>query len=73
MLRRIAPGLGLFALSPLVAEFLLGNIAIDALPLALILASMYDGGAVLIRESARRAGKGWPTMILLALAFGLIE
>jgi len=27
----------------------------------------------MIRESARRAGKGWPTIFLLALAFGIVE
>ncbi len=73
MLRRIAPALGLFILSPLVGEFLLGNASIDALPMGLALAPMYGGGAVLIREAARRAGKGWPTIFLLALAFGIVE
>jgi hypothetical protein len=73
VLRRIAPALGLFFLSPLVAEFLLGNVSIDALAAGLFLAPLYGGGAVLIREVARRAGRGWPTMILLALAYGLIE
>jgi hypothetical protein len=73
LFRRIAPALGLFFLAPLVAEFLLGNVAIDALPVGLVMAPMYGGGAVLIRESARRNGKGWPTMFLLALAYALIE
>ena len=58
------PRLGLFFLSPLVGEFLLGNVSIDALPIGLVMAPMYGGGAVLIREVARRAGKGWPTIIL---------
>ena len=73
MLRRIAPAIGLFFLSPFVGEFLLGNVAIDALPIGLVMAPMYGGGAVLIREAARRAGKGWPTIFLLALAYGVIE
>ncbi len=73
MLRRIAPAFGLFFLSPFVAEFLLGNISIAMLPVGLVLAPMYGGGAVLIRESARRAGRGWPTMLLLAVAYGMIE
>jgi hypothetical protein len=34
---------------------------------------MYGGGAVIIRETARRAGKGWPTIFLLAVAYGVIE
>ena len=45
MLSRIAPALGLFFLSPFVAEFLLGNVAIDALPIGLVMAPMYGGGA----------------------------
>jgi hypothetical protein len=73
MLRRIAPALGLFFLSPFVAEFLLGNVSIDALPIGLVMSPMYGGGAVIIREVARRAGKGWPTMFLLALAYAAIE
>ncbi len=73
MLRRIAPAIGLFFLSPFVGEFLLGNVALDALPIGLIMAPMYGGGAVLIREVARRANRGWPTIILLAIAYGAIE
>ena len=60
-------------LSPLVAEYLLGNISVDALYVLPYMLPMYGGGAVLIREIARRTGRGWPTIILLALAYGLIE
>lgn len=73
MLRRIAPAISLFFLSPLVAEYLLGNVAIDALAIGLMFVPMYGAGAILVRESARRAGRGWPTMILLALAFAVVE
>lgn len=73
MMRRVAPAIGLFFLSPLVGEFLLGNASIDVLPMGLVLSPMYGGGAVLIREAARRAGKGWPTIFVLALAFGVVE
>ena len=34
---------------------------------------MYGGGALLIREIARRTGGGWPMMITLALAYGIFE
>jgi hypothetical protein len=30
-------------------------------------------GALLIREVARRTGCGWPTIVVLALAFGVLE
>jgi hypothetical protein len=73
MLRRIAPAVGLFFLSPLVAEFLLGNLSIASIAGLLFLAPMYGGGALLIREVARRTGRGWPTIILLALAYGIVE
>lgn len=65
--------LALFFLSPLVGEWLLGNQPITALPAVLVLAPMYGGGAVLIREITRRAGRGWPTMIVLAAAYALVE
>jgi hypothetical protein len=38
--RAIAPAIGLFFLSPLVAEYLLGNIAIDALAGLVVLAPL---------------------------------
>ena len=72
-LRRIAPALALLVLSPLVAEFLLGDFSIRQLGLVVVLLPQYGGGALLVRETARRAGKGWPSMILLALAYALIE
>lgn len=71
--RKIAPALVLFFLSPFVAEFLLGNISISAFAAMIFLAPMYGGGAVVIREVARRFHRGWPTILLLALAYGLIE
>jgi hypothetical protein len=72
-MRRIAPALGLFLLAPLVAEFLLGNLPITQLPALIVLAPLYGGGALLIREVARRTGRGWPSILVLALAYGLLE
>ncbi|GLQ57265.1 hypothetical protein [Devosia nitrariae] len=65
--------LSLFLLAPLIGEFLLGNLPITFLPALIALAPLYGGGALLIRETARRAGLGWPGMLLLCLAFGVIE
>lgn len=73
LLGRIAPAIGLFFVAPLIAEFLLGNLPIKLLPALILLAPFYGGAAVLIRESARRAGRGWPTMLLLGLAFAIVE
>jgi hypothetical protein len=73
MKRGIWPALGLFFLAPLVAEFLLGNLPIKLLPALVVLAPMYGGGALLIREVARRTGRGWPSILLLGMAYGLVE
>ncbi|MET8869697.1 hypothetical protein ABZW11_42775 [Nonomuraea sp. NPDC004580] len=73
MLKRVAPAIGLFFLSPLAGEFLLGNLPITMLPALVALAPLYGGGALLIRELARRTGAGWPGIVLLALAYALIE
>ncbi|MEU8225545.1 hypothetical protein [Kribbella sp. NPDC048915] len=72
-IRRRLPALGLFFLAPLVAEFLLGNIPISALYALVALAPMYGGGAVLIRELVRRRGWGYPSVVILALAYGVLE
>ncbi|GAA3141772.1 hypothetical protein JOF29_000584 [Kribbella aluminosa] len=71
--KRALPALGLFFLSPMVAEFLLGNIPISGLFALFALAPLYGGGAVLIREVARRRGWGYPSILILALAYGVIE
>lgn len=64
---------GLMLLSPLVAEFLLGNIPITMLVALVALVPLYGGGALLIREVARRRGLGWPGIVLLALAYAVLE
>ena len=71
--RRIWPALGLFFTGPLVAEFLLGNLPIKLLPALIVLAPMYGGGALLIREVARRTGRGWPSILLMGMAYGILE
>src|SRR4051794_816851 len=72
-IRRVAPAIALFFLSPLVAEFLLGDFTLAQLAFMFGLAPAYGGAAVVIRELTRRAGRGGPTIILLALAYGVIE
>ncbi|MFF4991214.1 hypothetical protein ACFY19_28805 [Streptosporangium saharense] len=71
--RRLAPAVGLFLLAPLVGEYLLGNVPMADIGGLLVLAPMYGGGALLVRETARRTGRGWPTMVLLAAAYGVLE
>ena len=71
--RGIWPALGLVFTAPLVAEFLLGNLPIKLLPALIVLAPMYGGGALLIREVVRRTGRGWPSILLLGMAYGVLE
>ena len=71
--RAFAPAVGLFFLAPLVAEFLLGNLPITLLPALVVLAPMYGGGALLVRELTRRRGRGWPSIVLLAAAYAVFE
>jgi hypothetical protein len=71
--RNIRAVLGLFFVAPLIAEFLLGNLSLKLLPALIVLAPMYGGGAVLIRETTRRASRGWRSMLLLGAAYTLIE
>jgi hypothetical protein len=72
-MRKAAPAIGLFFLAPLVAEFLLGDLPITLLPALIVLAPVYGGGALLIREMVRRTGRGWPAILLLALAYAIFE
>jgi hypothetical protein len=67
------PALVLLLLAPFVAEFLLGDFTLRQLWIYPIMLPMYGGGALLIREAARRSGRGWPTILLLGLAYGIVE
>jgi hypothetical protein len=71
--RGISAAICLFFLAPLIAEFLLGNLPITLLVALVVLAPLYGGGALLIRELVRRTGRGWPSIVLLGLAYGILE
>jgi len=71
--RRLVPVVALLVLAPWVGEYLLGNLSVRVLPLLPVLVPLYGGGALLVRELARRTGRGWPTILLLATAYGVIE
>jgi hypothetical protein len=76
-LRRWAhPAVVLFFLSPVIAELLSGS----APPVEffnpvtfLLLTAFYGSGALLVRELTFRWNKGWPTVLLLGLAYGIVE
>jgi len=70
------PVLLLLLIAPFVGEYLLGNLPLDsgdALAAVVPLALLYGCGAVLVREVVAQAGRGWPTVVLLALAYGVVE
>jgi hypothetical protein len=71
--RNIPAAIGLFFTAPFVAEFLLGNLSIKLLPALIVLAPMYGGAALFIREMVRLKGRGWPSIFVLGAAYTLIE
>ncbi len=73
LLRRLMPIVVLFLLSPFVAEILLGATTISHLESLLPVTMLYGGGAVLIRELARRKDHGWIRILFLGVAYALIE
>lgn len=74
-MRRLAPMFVLLILSPVVAEVLLGSTPLSKLSLVtfLLYIGFYGTGAVLIRELVRWRSPGWSRIVVLALAFGVIE
>ncbi len=73
-LRRFAPAATLFLLAPLVGEVLFGAIPLSRLPFGLLgVIGLYGGGALLVRETVRRRRLAAVWLVLLGLAYGLIE
>lgn len=71
---RRLPVLGVLVAAPWFAEMSWGGYPFTDIPVILLfLAPMYGGAALLIREVARRTGRGWPTMLMLAAAFGVLQ
>ncbi|MEV4540624.1 hypothetical protein [Micromonospora echinaurantiaca] len=72
--RRLPPAVALLLLAPWAAECSWGGFTADEFLLVIIvLAPMYGGAALLIRETARHLGAGWPAIVLLAAAFGVVQ
>jgi hypothetical protein len=75
-MKRISPALVLYFLAPAIGELLSGS----APPIEffnpfglMILPALYGSGAILTRELALRWEKRWPTILVLGLAYGIIE
>src|SRR5579862_8837039 len=71
--RSVSAAITLFFVAPFVAEYLLGDLSLKLLPALIVMAPMYGGGALLIREFVRRKGRGWPTILCLGAAYALFE
>ncbi len=72
----VPPTLVLLLLSPAIGEVLSGS----SPPLELLnpvgvtfLIFLYGGGAIMVREIALRWKKGWPSILLLGAAYGIVE
>lgn len=68
--------LTLALLSPLTAEVLTGSTPIlpFLFPTTILYQVLFYGsGALLIREAVRRRGLGWPSIVLLGGAYGILE
>jgi hypothetical protein len=73
-LRRFAPVATVVLLAPLIGEVLFGAIPLSRLPFGLLgVVGLYGGGAILVRELVRRRRLGAVWLVLLGLAYGLIE
>lgn len=74
--RRWMAALTLYLLAPIIAEVLTGSTPPLQFvnPLSFIfLTALYGSGALLVRETARRRGLGWWSVILLGAAYGVLE
>jgi hypothetical protein len=70
------PVVALFIMAPVFSELLSGYLPIAKFfqPLSLALnIAFYSSGAILIRELLVRWNKGWPTLLVLGAAYGLLE
>lgn len=71
--QRSSPILSLVVLAPLIGEFLVGDFPVGQIYLICFVLPLYGFGALLIREVARRTGRGWPAMVSLAYVYGVLE
>jgi len=74
--RGVPPALVLFFLAPMTAELLTGSAPPAEFfnPFSLlVLTALYGSGAILVRELALRWHKGWPSILVLGAAYGIVE
>ncbi|GAA3297791.1 hypothetical protein Dvina_21150 [Dactylosporangium vinaceum] len=59
--------------APVVAELTLGTIPLRMAWVLLIFTPLYGGGALFVREIVRRAGGGYANLLLMGVAYGIVE
>jgi len=72
-LQRLAPGLSLMILAPLIAELLPGATRLSSAFVFPIEVIIWGGGALIARELTCRRSLGWVGLVLLALALSVAE
>ncbi|MEV0567566.1 hypothetical protein [Dactylosporangium sp. NPDC050588] len=63
----------LAVLAPVAAEVTLGTVPLRLAWAWLVFAPVYSAGALFAREVVRRAGGGYPHLLLMGVAYGLLE
>jgi hypothetical protein len=71
--QRFVPALVLALIATLVPEVLFGSTPLTEPGRIVATMPIYAGGAVVIRELARRRRAGWLTIALLGVAYGIVE
>lgn len=69
----VIPVLVLGAVAVVVPEIVFGATPLTEPGRILATLPIYAGGAILIRELARRRGAGWPQIAMLGVAYGIVE
>jgi hypothetical protein len=75
-LKRLSPGVALLLLAPILGELVSGHQTLFEFinPLAFVLTALpYGFGAIICRELRVRWGKGWFSLVLLGIAYGIYE
>lgn len=75
-MKRISPAIALLVIAPVVGELISGSAPPPEFfhPLTIIIFLMlYGCGALLCRELVIRWGKGWTSLLLLGMAYGVFE
>src|ERR1035441_3859707 len=72
-MKRPIPVLTLAFFYPFIAEIVFGATPLSRIASLPPLILLYGGGAVFIRELARRAARPWTAILCLGAAYGLVE